>query len=426
MKIKFDTNKKIGVAVSGGVDSMVLLDLMLKQSKNIIVLNVEHGIRGIDSQKDTNFVKQYAKDIGVDFISKSVDAISYSKEKNISVELAARELRYQFFDLLIEEKIVDEIALAHHLDDQAETILMRIFRGTGVRGLRGIIDREGYIHPLISISKVDILEYAKKNKIPFVNDHTNLESDYTRNYIRNEIMPLIKEKYSDVLSSFDILSKNAIEVEDYLLTKIIKYEYIDQNTIYLPFSIFNLHPLIFKKSIVEALRYFGIEKDIEFANLEEIQKLCKAENNSVIHLPFGVDAIKEYEKFVFCKRQQLSPYSKKFDINKTYEYAGREYVFKNSMPKKEKGFFDANKLPNDLVIRTRKDKDMFTPCNGKQKLLSDYLTDKKIPKRIRDFLLVVAKDSEVFMIDGIEISDKIKITSDTKKAYYFNELKYNK
>lgn len=96
MKIKFDTNKKIGVAVSGGVDSMVLLDLMLKQSKNIIVLNVEHGIRGIDSQKDTNFVKQYAKDIGVDFISKSVDAISYSKEKIFQLNLLQENLDINF------------------------------------------------------------------------------------------------------------------------------------------------------------------------------------------------------------------------------------------------------------------------------------------------------------------------------------------
>ena len=233
MKIAFDRNKKIGIAVSGGVDSMVLLDLMSKQSKNIVILNVEHGIRGEISRRDTLFVKKYADNLGISGIFKSVDAISYAKEKNISIELAARELRYQFFDSLIQSGVVDEIALAHHLDDQAETILMRIFRGTGVRGLRGIVDRLGYIHPLISITKADILEYALRNKIPFVDDHTNLESDYTRNYIRNEIMPLVKEKYNDVLSSFDVLSKNAIEIEDYLLKQIVEYKNLMMIYIYL-------------------------------------------------------------------------------------------------------------------------------------------------------------------------------------------------
>lgn len=424
MKIAFDWNKKIGIAVSGGVDSMVLLDLMSKQSKNIVILNVEHGIRGEISRRDTLFVKKYADNLGINCIFKSVDAISYSKEKNISIELAARELRYQFFDSLIQSGVVDEIALAHHLDDQAETILMRIFRGTGVRGLRGIVDRLGYIHPLISITKADILEYALRNKIPFVDDHTNLESDYTRNYIRNEIMPLVKEKYNDVLSSFDVLSKNAIEIEDYLLKQIVEYKKFDDDSIYLPISVFDLHPLILKKSIVEALRYFDIEKDIEYANLEEIQKLVTAQNNSLIHLPFNVDVIKEYDKLVFCKRLKLSQYCKEFDVLSKYTYAGKEYVLSKMKPEKKKGFFDIEKLPKDTVIRTRKDKDIFTPYEGKRQLLSDYLTNKKVPKRVREKLLVVAKGSEVFIVLGIEISDKVKITNDTKLAYFFEEIKY--
>lgn len=418
MKISFDKTKKIGVAVSGGIDSMVLLDLIFKQSKNIVVINIEHGIRGEESIEDSAFVEKYANNLGIQFISKSVDAIEYSKEKNMSVELAARELRYKFFNSLLDANIVDYIALAHHLDDQAETILMRIFRGTGVRGLRGIVDRIGYIHPLISIPKSDIEEYARKNSIPYVHDHTNFESEYTRNYIRNEIMPLITKRNKEVLSSFDTLSKNAIELEDYLLSRILDYKVIDKNNIYLPIDVFAKHPLIFKKSVIEALRYFGVERDVEYVNLEEIQKLKLANNNSIINLPFDIVAIKEYDKLVLSRVIELEPFCEDFDISKEYKYARFVYTFIKSDPKAKSGYIDADKLPSGLKIRVRENGDMFKPYNGPTQLLSDYLTNKKIPNREREEFLVLAKDNEVKMILGIEICDDIKITKNTKNAYF--------
>ena len=130
--------------MSGGVDSMVMLDLLLKEKKDVVVVNVEHGIRGDASVEDSRFVAEYCRARGVDCLAYKVDAPAYARENNVSLELAARTLRYGIFDKLLEDKVVDEINLAHHLNDQVETMLMRIFRGTGIRGLRGIVDRAGY------------------------------------------------------------------------------------------------------------------------------------------------------------------------------------------------------------------------------------------------------------------------------------------
>ena len=188
MEIKIDKNLTIGVAVSGGVDSMVMLNLLKDSGAKIIAINIEHGIRGAVSKRDSKFVRNYCKRHEIECLSYNVNSPEYAVEKNISVELAARTLRYEIFDALLADGIVDVIALAHHLNDQVETVLMRMFRGTGIKGLRGIVDRPGYIHPMLNFTKAEIREYASAHRIPYKEDATNFDSEYTRNYIRHEII----------------------------------------------------------------------------------------------------------------------------------------------------------------------------------------------------------------------------------------------
>ena len=186
-------NKRIGVGVSGGMDSMVLLNLLMEQKKDITVINIDHCIRGADSKSDSDFVEEFCNNNNILCLRFEVDVLSQCRLTRESVELCARNLRYEIFNRLLDEKKVDIIALAHHADDNIETVLMRIFRGTGIKGLKGILDSERFIHPLINYTKQDIENYATKNNIQYVTDSTNFESEYTRNYIRNEIIPTIKE-----------------------------------------------------------------------------------------------------------------------------------------------------------------------------------------------------------------------------------------
>ena len=201
-KILVDTSlfegKKVGIALSGGRDSMCLLSVLIDAGISPIAIHVEHGIRGKDSISDMNFVKDYALKHNIVLKVFNVDAPKIAKEKGLSLEQAARIARYDVFDNLIKEGVVDCIALAHHANDQAETILMRILRGTGIKGLEGMQIQNGYyVRPLLEYTREDINDYVIANKIPYVEDLTNAEDIYTRNFLRQEINKL-KEKYPNI------------------------------------------------------------------------------------------------------------------------------------------------------------------------------------------------------------------------------------
>jgi tRNA(Ile)-lysidine synthase len=413
MKVSAYKGQNIGVAVSGGADSMVLLHLLLKEGAIVSVVNVDHGIRGQASARDSDFVREFCQKNGLPFYFKKVDAPALAEKEGISVELAARELRYAFFEELLKEKKVDIIALAHHLDDQAETVLMRFFRGTGARGLRGIVDREGYIHPLLDYSKAEILEYAARNGIGYVTDDTNFDSGYRRNFIRNEVMPLLQTRYPDLPKT---IRKNALvfeEIEDFLCKSITPCKK-DGRGVALPVTVLDRHPAVAKKSIAEALRVLGIMRDIEYGHLEGVLALRNAPNNARVNLPFGVDAIKEYSDLRFVLRPSGQPFEAPYMRDGVYEYEGTKIAFRKGSEIKRGLTFDEDKLPEGAVVRTRQAGDRFRRYKGKEKSLSDYLTDIKLPLSGRNRLLVLAKGSEVYAVLGIEVADAVKIDKNTK------------
>ena len=201
IKLKnIEKNKVIAVALSGGKDSICLIDLLLKSAKEknltIKAVNIDHSIRGEESVRDSEFVKDYCKKVGVELRFFKVDALKHAKENNLSVEESARILRYGAFDTLLKEKFCNVIATAHHLSDNFETVLFNLFRGTSTKGLIGIPDkRDGFIRPLINVTKKEIDDYVLKNNLPFVEDSTNSNTDYTRNYLRCEVISKILEKF---------------------------------------------------------------------------------------------------------------------------------------------------------------------------------------------------------------------------------------
>lgn len=413
---------KIGVAVSGGMDSMALLHCLIEKGADIIVINIEHGIRGAQSKKDSDFVASFCLKKNIPFMPFAVNTIEESKKTKESIELCARRLRYEIFDKLLMQKTVDYIALAHHADDNAETILMRILRGTGIRGLKGIRDRQGFIHPLINCSRKQIEEYVKLNNIPYVNDATNFSDEYTRNFLRNKVFAAIKERFDNYAESFSRLSQNAFEADEFISMNVLPV-HENQGEYYIELKdLQKAHGIVKKYTYLKVFENMGIYQDIELKHLDYINELITKENNSSINLPFGIMAIKEYDKLVFCRDEgPIEDICLPFDLTKTYVFCDSKYRFVKD-DKVLKGIsFDAEKIPKDAVLRNKRDGDIFKRYGGGTKKLNDYLTDIKMPYRHRRKLLVLASGDQVLMICGVEISDKIKIDEKTKEIYYINK-----
>ena len=417
---KFSLNSKIvAVALSGGSDSMALLCYLQSESKNygfsVVALNVEHGIRGLESLSDTQFVTSYCEKAGIPLLSYSVNAPKKASEEKLSIEQAARILRYEcFFDAINGGKC-DVVATAHHLRDNLESVLINLFRGTGLKGVCGI--KQDYqskiIRPFLGVSKTEIEEYIKENSIPFVNDSTNFSDQYTRNAVRLNVLPSIKQIFPEVEKSVLRFCEIASEDNAYLEEQAQKILHLgdDKAQIDLP-----VHNALLSRACVKALNALGVEKDWEKVHLDSVKALCVGQNGNRIDLPCGITAVKEYKKITFYKN--FSPVLDQLDFNVgDFVFGNQNYSIKKvDKPNNLKdGFYiDQDKVPRSAVIRIRKDGDKIKKFGGGTKSLNDFYTDLKLPLFKRDSLPVLADGNDVLAIFGVAISDKIKVDNSTK------------
>ena len=406
MKISIKQYKgKLGVAVSGGMDSMVLLDLCRKVQKKMVVINIEHGIRGEESISDSDFVESYCKLCGVDYMRFSFNTPEQMRPGE-SIELAARRLRYDVFNRLLEEKTVDAIALAHHADDNAETILMRIFRGTGLHGLIGMGERKGFVRPLLNVPHKDIEAYAEEHGIPYVTDSTNLVDDCTRNYIRHEILPKILALYPGAIEAFTRLSDNAKEADDYILScspSAVKTAYG-----YKIKECFGYPEILQKYAIKKFFEKIEIYQDIEKVHFDAMTGLKDKPNNTVIGLPFGCRAVRMGNDLCFSVREPDDFTPVEFSRDLTFRYEGEKYSFEPGTEMKRGVTLDPDKIPQGAVIRRRNTGDTFRRVNGKNKQLGDFLNEKKLNAFEKEKLLVLACESTVLAVLGLETADAVK------------------
>ena len=429
LNLGFD-DKKVALAVSGGADSMVMLYLFIKEYKGeFFVVNVDHSIRGISSVSDSDFVEEYCKQHSVKIKRFKVDALKLAKEKKISLELSARLLRREIFDSLD----CDFVATAHHKGDLAETVLYRIARGTGLSGLKGIVRQTGkFIRPILNCSKQEILDFASKNNIPYVTDETNLIDDADRNFLRLNVLPLLKERFPSFENSVYRLALAAVEADDYLngvISEPIKTE--DGYMIKKPFK----HPFLLKKEILLCFKLLGVEHDVEERHLNAIVKLTENVSSKRLDMPYLVTVYIEKDGLVFTKegygdRPLLCGVDFKEGINlfdaledeklkdklslKVLSADEFKSEFESGKPKGAL-YCDLDKFPSGTVLRFRRDGDSFEKFGGGTKSLGDFLTDKKFPARLRDKLLVFAAGNDILLIKDIEISEKIKLDFNTKR-----------
>ncbi len=428
------SGERIGVACSGGRDSMCLLHYLYSNSKElgieVVAINIDHNIRE-NSKKDTAFVVGYCKKHGIECLTYSLDCVKYCNEKKMTLEEGAREARYEVFRALIKNKVVDKIALAHHLQDQSETILLNIFRGTGLGGASGMEFGKGktFIRPLLSTSREEIQAYVEKNGIPYVDDETNFKNDYARNYIRNMIMPLIRNKwpnadqsickFADICRQDDKYINNVASVDIESKDGIVK---IKTNYFVQPDPVIN-------RIIRKALRSININKDIERKHIELIKDLAlNGENGSKINLPNELVAIKEYN-YITLTNKSFKTEQKTWKMQRgridIQEYGIIELAITRKFdPNSHRHLIDNAKIPKDAVIRFREAGDYFEKFGGGTKSLSDYLIDKKVPTRLRNITPVLASGKEVLVVFGVEISNKVKVDKDTKTAWAIDILRY--
>ena len=283
---------RIVLGVSGGPDSIAMLNILndIKNDKNlhmdfdIIVAHVNHMIReeAIDDQR---FVENFCKKIGVSFYAKSIDVQKIANNKKIGTEEAGRNARYEFFDEILEKENANKIAIAHNKNDKIETIIMNMLRGSGIAGLKGIepIKNNKYIRPLIECERFEIEEYCAKNGIEPRIDRTNFENVYTRNKVRNIVIPFIKQEFNpNIIQTMDRLS-DLVKEEDEYLEKLVETKYNDyvekedKVQIIMNLKDFNTEEKVIKSRLLlyTISRLLGTTKGIEKIHIEDIIKLCE-------------------------------------------------------------------------------------------------------------------------------------------------------
>ena len=285
-----ENGEKIVLAVSGGPDSICMLDI-LNDIKNdetidinfeIVVAHVNHMIRK-EAEEDEKYVKKYCEEKQIEFYSKSIDVQKMANNNKIGIEEAGRKARYDFFDEILERTNAQKIAIAHNKNDKVETVLMHILRGSGINGLKGIEAKRGkYIRPLIECERNEIEEYCtEKNLLPRI-DKTNFENEYTRNKVRNLLIPYIQKEFNpNLIKTIDRLSNLVAEEEKYMDKQVEKaYKEMliseSENEIQLRLKTFNIQEKVIKSRIIlyTITRLFGNSKGLEKIHIEDIIKLC--------------------------------------------------------------------------------------------------------------------------------------------------------
>lgn len=428
------------IGVSGGPDSMVLLDILSRLFANqIVVAHLNHRFRGEEANSDAEFVQRVCTERGIPVEIKEYDVPAFIKETGLGAQEAARKIRYQFYLEVAKNWNAKYIALGHHANDQAETILMRIIRGTGIHGLSGIpyvraFDKFKIIRPLLDLSREEIESYCTENKIIYRTDLSNYSTKYFRNEVRLNVLPYLEKYNEQIATHLHQLGKMAQEENSFLdkiADEFIKSNHLNcQENCYI-FSTLSLQKLdiaLQKRVIHLILRYLSFKVDISFKHLDDIIRLIHHSHPSKsIDLP-GIRVYRNYEQIVFMagEPKKWEPYYLNLTIPGEVTLPNNNTKVKafvtDSIQEQHDlwAVFDLNKLKNsNLVVRTRiaGDKLEFFGMKGSKKV-KELFIDKKIFKEKRDVYPIIEQDNKILWIPGIKRSSYAPVDETTKKFLY--------
>ncbi|MFL5808146.1 MAG: tRNA lysidine(34) synthetase TilS [Flavisolibacter sp.] len=411
------------LAVSGGVDSVVLCELCHRISLKFSIAHCNFRLRAEESERDESFVRDLGGKYGVEVLIEEFDTEKYAAEKKISIQEAARELRYDWFNQLKKEKGFDLTLTAHHADDNIETLLMNFFRGTGLQGLTAIPEiNRGSNHifrPLLHVSRQEIEAFAKANQLQWVEDSSNNSLKYTRNYFRKELIPAIQKVFP--------------QVQENLLNNIERFKKV--NSLYklsveeLKKKICEQHEQEVRIPVKKILQYsdtaliYEVIKDYGFGEkqVEEVLKLAEAESGKFI----------ENEKYQFIRHRNWFIIADKQVSDRTIPIEKDEDkihfplgMLRMKRMAKEKfnldksasiAQLDAKGVEYPLTLRRWKQGDYFYPLGlGKKKKLARFFIDQKLPKNQKENVWVLESNRKILWVVGMRIDDRFKITESTK------------
>ena len=430
----FSKNDKLLVGVSGGVDSVVLAFLLKKFDYNFSIAHCNFKLRGDESDQEELFVENLSKHLNVTFFKISFNTISYAKENKLSIQEAARLLRYNFFQEIAQKYNFNYILTAHNYDDNIETFFINLFRSTGLFGLRGIpLKNYNIVRPLLFITRQEIHQYAKNNNINWCEDSSNTKSIYLRNAIRHELLPVLNKIEKKFHKNFKRTFQNIIEhVELYIsILEKVKTECLSKIENYF---VCDLNALKKYKNYYLILSY--ILRDFGF-NTNQVKQMMNSSKTGKVFYSKNYEALIDKENLLIREKiKNINLYfliENENNLYSTFDNLPFKLIFeikdveeiKNFKTDRNVALLDYEKIKFPLVVRKWKAGDRFTPfgMHGSKKI-SDYLTDKKVNRFEKDNVWLLISNNIIAWVIGFTINDKFKITEKTKKVLmvkYFNK-----
>jgi tRNA(Ile)-lysidine synthase len=422
---------KILVAVSGGIDSMVMTHLFLELGYNIGLAHCNFSLRGRDSDSDEQLVSQYAADHNIPFFSSRFETKTYATKKGISVQMAARELRYSWFEEIRMKNGFDSVAVAHNLNDNIETLLINLVRGTGLTGMTGIKPRNNnIIRPLLFATREEIMTFCKEHMIIYREDKSNAETLYTRNKIRHMIIPVLKEINPSVEITLSETAERFAGISDIVSEYVQKLsdKITEHKEEIISFNISLLRPHLKNRALVyELFKPFGITN----LQLNDLIKVINGKTGSKIFTE-SHRLLKNRKEIIVSTEQAKNDLSYFIEdikgLNKVAGIISAEYVQITDsfeIPTDQSvACIDAEKMTFPVNIRKWKPGDNFIPLGMKQKKkLSDYFIDNKysIPEKENKYIL--ESDGRIVWIIGDRIDNRFRITRSAKKALIIKSAK---
>ena len=415
----FGQKDKLLIATSGGVDSVVLCNLLSLLNYHFSIAHCNFQLRGEDSDGDEIFVQQLAEELGVPVLTRKFNTKNYAKSNKISTQLAARDLRYEWFLELANKHQFSYILTAHHASDQTETVLYNLTKGTGVSGLRGIPNKNKNIRrPLLFVSKEKIIDYAQNNNLKWRDDSSNSEDKYSRNLIRNQIIPQLKKINPSIDETMLRNTDRFQSIETFIQAETSKIvsKHLTQSshgTILALDWISENNKILFHQILMGfGFNYFQIEAI--FTSIKHSGKIFFGETNQLI-----IDRNKLIISPVEDKDLLITTVtSADFKIKIPYhQFLISEQKKSNVSISKDSNiaYLDADKVVFPFIIRSWQQGDKFMPLGmNSEKKLSDFMIDEKIPVNLKKRLPIFESDNQIFWIAGYRIDNRFKVTENTK------------
>ena len=415
-------NDRILVGVSGGADSVVLLHILLKLGFECVVAHCNFHLRGEESMRDELFVEKLAEKYKLIYKKTDFDTVRFAKSNKISIEMAAREMRYAWFKKLAPENKCQAIATAHHTDDSIETLLLNMIRGTGLKGLTGIEPRNGdIVRPVLCCTRSEIEQYAQKNKLEYITDSTNLANEYSRNKIRNLILPMmadinpsVKQSLAENISRFrgswKIYSEKIAEIEAHITFNKENQTFVDIDKLKsqsdpktVLFEI--LQKYQFNSDVISNI-FEGLDKSSGKRYYSDTHRLLKDREHLI------VDEIEPNNTLEFSIDESTKLISIPINLSLNKKAKNEDFIFSK---KSDKIHIDADKIKFPLTLRKWKKGDSFHPFGMKEsKKLSDFFINEKINRNQKENIWLLVSDNKIVWIIGLRMDERFRITEKTK------------